>query len=161
EFSGDAYLTTAVPFYEFRSVNLQGVLIARIRLSTLNQLLARSRGTQNQDVYFVDSNGQLVARNQQVSSDFDRVISIAEEEGTTVGLAGVDVVFAVEELELGNQQFIMVAERPVSDALAGVQQGFTTAILVMVGALIVAAIMVIGVVYRIVRPVEKLAAAAQ
>lgn len=155
------FLTIAVPFSEFRSIELQGVLVANIRALTLDQLLTNMDVNPDQSIYLADSDGQVVASQRRINVDRDTKITIPEKEGTYDGLTGNNVLYATQALQLGDHQFSVVAERHVSEALENVQQNLILGVVLMIATLLVVGVLAILFVRRFVQPIERLADVAK
>ena len=161
EITGEPLMTIAVPLLNTRTGLADGVLVSVVRLKKIWDLIADVRVSPSQSVYIVDAQGRVVAhRNPSVvlrGTNFD----VPDQAGVQPGLTGSDVVLAVETTRFGQQEFNVVAEQAVSEALAlAINTVAITVTLVIVG-LIVASTLGFLAVRQIVLPIKKMAKTAQ
>ncbi len=161
EVTGDPLMKIAVPIVDVRSGLVDSVLVADVRLKKIWDLIAGIRIGEGGSVYVVDAQGSVVAhRNPSVvlrGTDFD----VPDWDGIHTGLSGTGVILAADRVRFGSQEFDIVTERPVSEALAlAISTGFIIAVLIVV-ALVLAGGLGFLAVRQIIRPVEALSATAQ
>jgi len=159
--SGQAFLLVAVPLYAPRSVQLNYVLIAKLRFGVVSNLIGRASLGDNQTVYVTDVDGNVVAHENRTTKLQDSHITLPANASFQRGLDGVNVALAVQEIQLGQQTFKVVAEKPASLALALANTTIATLGFVLAFALIVAIALGILSIRQIVQPIEKLAVIAQ
>ncbi len=153
-------LTIAVPVRDLRTNEISYVLTAALRFRQVWDLIALIDLTTEGEIYVTDSAGRVVAhRNPTVvlrSTNFN----VPAQDGRATGLNGDEVILATQRLTLGTQELIVVAERPLSDALALATDTLTLSAIITVIALLVAVGFVVIVVRQVVRPVEALSQVA-
>jgi GAF domain-containing protein/HAMP domain-containing protein len=159
EATGESFMTIAIPLFQPRSVQLSGVLVADLRFKAIGNLIAGLQTGEGQTIYVVDAENRVVAH-QNPAVELYTHFKLPEQAGIQTGLDGTDVVLGVDRIHLGEQEFTVVAERPVSEAL---KQALNTALTIVVttaAALVIAVTLGFLVVRRITRPIEALAATA-
>jgi GAF domain-containing protein/HAMP domain-containing protein len=159
--SGKPYITIAIPLYEPRSVQLNAVLVARVDFETVTNLLGRIRAGDDQTIYLTDANGNLVAHQKRSINLQDSRIELSSQPRIQRGLDGSNVVIATQTIELGEQSFRVVAEKPVSKALALARSTIFTIAIVFAAAILLAVSVGFQAIRQIVRPVEELASTAE
>ncbi len=161
EATGEPLITVALPVYDFRTGGFQGVLAARVRIKRVWELIASIPVSRGQDVYIVDVNGRVIAhRNPSVvlrNTNFNP----GNRNGIRPGLSGTSVVLAVETARLGDQEFNVVAEQAVSEALTLAFGSLYTAVPVILAAIAAAIGLGVLVVRKIVGPIRMMADTAQ
>ena len=153
-------LTIAVPVTDLRSGQITNVLVAQIRFRQIWDLIA-SFETEDNEVYVTDADGQVVAHRNPSIVLRSTLFNIPSTDGQATGLEGEDVIIATDRLTLGDQTFVVIAERPLSTALELATNTLSLAAIVTLVALVVAAILVIIFVRQIVRPIEGLSQVAE
>ena len=154
ETSGKSFITIAIPLYEPRSVQLSAVLIARVRFGTVGSLLGRVRIGEGQSVYITDKNGNLVAHQDRAVEPQDSKIELPAQANTQRGLDGTNVVLATHRIQLGEQAFYVIAEKPTSKALALARSTIITIIIIVAVAILLAGVIGFQAVRQIVVPIE-------
>jgi GAF domain-containing protein/HAMP domain-containing protein len=160
EATGESFMTIAIPLFQPRSVQLSGVLVADLRFKAVGNLIGSLRVGEGQTIYVVDAENRVVAH-QDPSIKLGTRFELPEQAGIQTGLDGTDVVLGVDRMQLGEQEFSVVAERPVSEALKQALNTTLTIVVTTVVALVIAVTLGFLVVRRITRPIEALAATAE
>jgi putative methionine-R-sulfoxide reductase with GAF domain len=156
--TGNALLTIAIPLYEPRSVKLMGVLIADLRVSAIGNVLAQTSVGQDQMIYMTTMNGEVIAHQDRLFRIQDKRITLPAEAAIQSGLEGVEAAVGIHKIQLGDQEFSVVAERASETALSLANSTITTIVIVLVAALAAAFLVGILSVRQIVLPIEALAA---
>ena len=150
------------PLEDIRTGETSLVLIAEFRFRPIWDFIASIElSGENDAVYVTDNSGALVAHANPSQVLSRTVFELPEENGEAEGLSGEDAILARNSLQFGEQELIVVAERPVSDALASATQSLQIALLLLITVVLVAMALTVVIVRRIVIPVEKLSATAQ
>jgi signal transduction histidine kinase len=161
EITGEPLMTVAVPLLNVRTGLVDGVLVSKIRLKRIWDLIADVRVSLGQSVYIVDAQDRVVAhRNPSVvlrGTSFD----VPSQDGIQPGLTGSSVVLAVETARLGQQEFNIVAEQPVSEALALALNTVLITTTLIVTALVISGALGFLTVRQIVGPIQTMATTAQ
>jgi GAF domain-containing protein/HAMP domain-containing protein len=160
--SGEPFMTIAIPLVDLRSGEFTGALVADFRFKTVQDLMVMAEAGESGTVYVVSKpdNRVIVHRNPTVvlqEVQFDP----PEEDGFYPGLDGTDVAMAIEHIKLGEQEFAIVAEKPVAEALELAINTVYITVIVMAIFLVIAGVLGFLAVRQIVRPVEIMATAAQ
>jgi GAF domain-containing protein/HAMP domain-containing protein len=159
--NGQPLMTIAVPAWNARTGQTDGVLVANVRISQAWDVITNVRVGKQGFAYIVDSRGAVVAH-RDVSVVLRHTIFIPPgEDGVYTGLYGTRAVLAEADVQLGQRILRVVAELPMSEALAP-----TYTSLAIAGALILVVIGIAGsagsfAVSQIVRPIEALAQMAR
>ncbi len=160
--TGEPFMSMAIPLIRPQDETFLGVLAATIRFKPVWDLLVSEQDDSNRTVYIVDKTNRVVAHADKTLVLGETFVDLEVKEGATLGLDGVsDVVRATYPIHLGEQRLFVVAERPVSEALA-----LTISTLYITGgATLIALIFAIGpsilIVYRIMWPINQLSLTAQ
>ncbi len=161
EATGEPLITIAMPLFDVRTGRLQGVLVCKVRIKRVWDLIASIPVSRGQDVYIVDVNGRVIAhRNPSVvlrNTNFDP----GNRSGIRPGLSGTSVVLAVETAHLGKQEFNVVAEQAVSEALTLAFSSLYVTVPVILAAIAAAIGLGVLIVRKIVGPIRMMADTAQ
>jgi signal transduction histidine kinase len=160
--TSEPLMTIALPLFQPRSVQLNGVLVTKIRFKKVGDLISTVGVSGNQTIYVVDPEGQVVAHQDSSVRLPDKHFDITEQLNSQVGLEGTDVVLGAASIgQLGEQTLSVVAEQPADEALASAYNTAYTIASTIVVALVIAAGLGFLVVRQIVRPIEALSTTAQ
>jgi signal transduction histidine kinase len=151
----------AYPLADLRTGAVGGVLVAEIRIRKVWELIRDSDVPGDEQIYVVDQSSRIVAHAMPSVVLRGTSFALPGEFGITTGLDGDQVVLAWDEMQLGDQTLFVVAEQPVSEALALAYQTLNVTIGLMAGAVFVAGLAVVLAVRHIVRPIESLSATAE
>jgi len=161
ESTGDSLITIAIPLYPLRSVELSGVLVAQFRLQAIRNLIGNLTLNADQTVYVENLANQVVVDANQISVPNQTTLVLPGNEGRAQGLSGADVLFAKDPVPHANIDLVVVAERPVSSALAIAQNSVDVSLIVTLFALLAAVGLVVLTVRLVVLPVERLSDVAR
>lgn len=161
EYTGEPYMTMAVPIIDARSGLVSAVIISDIRIKSVWELIADINLGESSLVYIVDSQGGVIAHHNPSLVLQGTTFDVPDVAGIHSGLNGDKVVLAVHELLLGEQKFLVIAERPLAKALyLTIRTVLAMSILILIA--IVATIMVGSLVMRqLVQPIEALSGKAK
>ena len=159
--SGEPLMTMAFPIVNLRSGLVSQVLIASFRFEEIWNVIGSIRLAGHEDVYVLDQNGLVVAHRDPSIALANRTFVVQQNDGHATGLTGNDVLLATDTIQFGDQQFTVVAEQPIAEALDLASSSLQINIIVTGIALLVALGLGILWVLRFVRPVEQLSSAAQ
>ncbi len=154
-------MTIGLPFIDPRTGDASQVLIADFRLKTVWDLIAGMDLQANESVYIVDSTGRVVAHQNPSVPLSGTNFSVPSEDGSHEGLNGNDVILATDTFAVGQQQFTVVAERPVSDALRLARDTLIIIGVALLIALFVTIVSALGAVNWIIRPIQHLVETAR
>jgi GAF domain-containing protein/HAMP domain-containing protein len=160
EVTGESFMSIAIPLFQPRSVQLSGVLVADLRFKAVGNLIGSLQVGEGQTIYVVDAENRVVAH-QDPSIKLGTRFELPEQAGIQTGLDGTDVVLGVDRIQLGQQVFTIIAERPASEALEQAINTTLTIAVITVVALVIAVTLGFLIVRRITRPIEALAATAE
>ncbi len=161
EITAEPLMTIAMPLFDVRTDQVSGVLSAEMRLKKIWDLIASIRVGPGQSVYIVDAHGDVVAhRDPSVVLRGSR-FNIPNGNGIHSGLAGSRVVLAVDPIRLGQQEFYVVAEQPISEALALAIKTVLITVALMMTVLGLSGALGVLMVRQIVQPIQVMAAAAE
>jgi len=159
--TGVAFITIAVPFSEPRSVELKGILVVNIRFKRVSELISKLQVDRLHTLYVVDPVGQVVAHRNSSLPLQELQFELPQSDSSQTGLDGTDVVLGTDDVELGDQELTIVAERLASVALKPATDTVRTLIWILLGALIIAAALGLLVIRQIVQPIEAMSTTAQ
>lgn len=161
EATGEPFMTISVPIIDLRSGQFDGVLVADFRFKTVWDLMAGARVSGSGVVYVIGAQNRVVAHRNPSIVLRETEFVLPDAGALTTGLSGTRVALAYQLIQLGDQTLSVVAEQPVSEALA---LAYAT-LIVTLGALVVAVVLAGGlgvwVARRIAEPINELATTAQ
>jgi len=158
--TNEPLMTIAVPIREPGATQVTGVLIANARVRRIWNLLATIKLSGAEIVYVVDAQGNLVAHPDHALVRQGVRFVPPSEDGIYTSLNKTNVVLAVDRLQFGQQEFYVIAERPVVEALTPAFTSLGVILGVIAVTLVVAASVGLVAVGRIIRPIQAVAAAA-
>ena len=161
EKTGEPYMVIAAPITDVRSGKVTDVLIAEVRLKPIWDLLSSVTRGQGSSTYIVDTQNRVVAHNNPSIVLRNTLFKIPDQDGLYTGVSGSNVVLATDPIKLGEQDFTVVTETPITEAFAAVIRTELT-----IGILLLVAILIAGVLgwfaaRQIVHPIEGLVKTAQ
>jgi signal transduction histidine kinase len=159
--TGEPLMTLGMPIVDVRDGDLDGVVIADLRLKEIWDLIGGIRVGETGSAYLVDSLGKVVAHPDPSVVLRGTRFDVPDHDGIQTGLDGTRVILVSREIPLGEQALTLVTERPASEAFA-----LTLRTLIITGVLVSAALAAAGflgfmIVRQIVRPTMGLAATAR
>jgi signal transduction histidine kinase len=154
-------VTISLPLFDRRSGEIISVLVADLRFKKIWDLLAAIELPNEGGVYVVDQAGQVMAHRNRTIVLRGATIELPEADGRAEGLSGMDAIVATDTLQFGDQELVVVAEQPVSNALELATNSLRIAVAITSAALVFAVLLVVLASRRIARPVLALATAAQ
>ncbi len=185
ETTGEPSMIIAIPLPDPRTGSANGVLIAEARLKEIWNLIADIQLSPGQDVYIVDAQDRIVAhRNPSIVLRGDSFY-VPDREGIHIGLGdtettlvpdkllerlltglvksltGGDSVLAFTTVQLGEQEFRIVAQQTLVEALSlAFNTVFITAFIILI-ALVISGAIGLLIVHQIVQPIQVMATVAQ
>jgi GAF domain-containing protein/HAMP domain-containing protein len=161
QITNEPVMTIAIPMIDLRTGSADGVLVSVARIKKVWDLIAGVQVSQGQSVYIVDADGRVVAHRNPSVVLRGTTFTVPQQNGIQPGLSGERVVLAFDTMSLGQQQFSIVAEQTVSEALAlAINTILISAGLVII-ALAFAIVLGLTTVRQIVQPIQTMATAAQ
>ncbi|MBC7953681.1 MAG: HAMP domain-containing protein [Rhodospirillaceae bacterium] len=158
--TAEPLMAVAVPALDSRTGVVTGVLVARLRMKAMWDMVAGFNIGDPDLIYIADPSGLVVAHpNPAMVLRGTRAV-LPTQDGVNVGLAGNSVLSASTPLLAGSRQFIVVAEEPVTDALALPRETALTALAIIAAALVAALAMAVLVGRAMVNPLQRLATIA-
>ncbi len=161
ELSGEPLMTMAVPIITLDSGKSEGVLVADVRLKEIWELVARIRPGQKGASFIVDAGKRVVAHSNPSVVLRGTRFSPPGFDGVQMGLSSQKSVLISQVISFGSQQFHILVEGPVSEALAQASRTVHIMLTIVVIALLAAGGLGFVSVRRIVRPIENIAETAQ
>ncbi len=161
ELSGEPVMIIAVPIIALDTNKPEGVLVADVRLKEIWELVARIRPGQTGSSFIVDAENRVVAHSNPSVVLRDTPFDPPGFDGVQRGLNGQQSVLVSQVISFGAQQFHIVVEGPVSEALAPAIHTVYIMLTIVVMALLVAGGFGFLMVRRIVRPIEEIAETAR
>ncbi|MFC1975998.1 ATP-binding protein [Chloroflexota bacterium] len=161
ETSGEPLMTIAVPLLDVRTGLVDDILVSEVRLKKIWGLIADVQVSSGQSVYIVDSQDKVVAHRNPSVVLRDTSFAVPDQDGIQPGLTGSSVVLAVDTTRFGEQEFSIIAEQTVPEALAPAINSMYVIAAVIVVALVVASSLGFLIVRQIIRPIQTMATTAQ
>jgi putative methionine-R-sulfoxide reductase with GAF domain len=159
EVTGEPLMTIAVPMFDVRSGLLNGVLVSEVRIKQIWTLIANLQLSAGQDVYIVDAENRVIAHRNPSVVLRGTSLQVPQQEGVQSGLAGSNM--AVTTISLGGQEFNVIAEQTLVEALAGAINTVIIIAALSLAALAISILTGLLVVRQIVRPIQAMAVTAQ
>jgi signal transduction histidine kinase/HAMP domain-containing protein len=154
-------MTIAMPLLDVRTGLVDGVLVSEVRLKKIWDLIADIRISEGQSVYIVDAQDKVVAHRNPSVVLRDTSFEVPDQDGIQPGLTGSSVVLAVDTARFGEQEFNIIAEKTVPEALALAINSLYVIAATIVVALVVASSLGFLIVRQIIRPIQTMATTAQ
>ncbi len=159
--TGEPLITIAVPIIDLQTGLVEGVLVASTRIKTVWDLIAGIRLSPGQNVYIVSAEDKVVAHRNPSVVLRGSTFAVPKQQGIQTGLNGEQVVLAFDTMTLGQQQFSIVAEQTVAEALALTINTILISGALMIVTLAFAVATGLIVVRQIVRPIQTMAETAR
>ncbi len=159
--NNEPLISIAVPVEDVVSGQVSAVVSGDVRLKPIWDVVASIQFGKQGTVAIADSSGRVVAHRDPSVVLRGTIVDNLNTEGAQPGIAGGEVVRTLTSFTVGNQVFYAVAELPVDEALGPAYQTVLTISVLLVVTLIVAAIIGFVAMYRVVRPIQGLAATAR
>ncbi|MBN1310942.1 MAG: sensor histidine kinase [Anaerolineae bacterium] len=183
--TGEPLMTIAVPLIDVRSGVTDGVLISEIRIKKIWDLIANLQVSPGQSVYIVDAQDRVIAHRNPSVVLRGTTFQLPGQNGIQPGLGGTigeaaantlpdrilvwlvktaiggDAVLAVNSIRFGAQEFNIVAEQTLPEALALAITTVRITIGLVVAMLVIAASLGIVSVRQITVPIRSMASTAQ
>jgi len=166
EATGEPLVALSIPIQDLRTGKLAAVLVADIRFFAIQDIIQDTEPTDVQrglqtNVYLIDSQSAVVAHSDPAVTLRGLRFTLSAPDGVENGLNGSSAVLASTEFKLGNQVFTLVAETPIAQALAVVNDTTKFILGVLVVALLLGVFGALFVANQIVRPILALVATAR
>jgi putative methionine-R-sulfoxide reductase with GAF domain len=159
--TNEPLMVISVPVVNLRTGSVDNVLVAVTRIKKVWDLIAGIQVSQGQSIYIIDAQGKVVAHRNPSVVLRETSFIVPKQNGIQPGLNGERVALAFDTMRLGQQQFSIVAEQTLSEALApAINIVFVTLFLLLVAAGIASTLGLLSV-RQIVQPIQTLAVAAQ
>ena len=131
-------MTMAVPIITLDSGKSEGVLVADVRLKEIWELVARIRPGQKGASFIVDAGKRVVAHSNPSVVLRGTRFSPPGFDGVQMGLSSQKSVLISQVISFGSQQFHILVEGPVSEALAQASRTVHIMLTIVVIALLAA-----------------------
>jgi PAS domain S-box-containing protein len=159
--NNEPLMLLGVPVKDVRTDALAGVLAAEVRLRPVWRMIGEIVLEPGEDVYLLDQEGRVIAhRNPSVVLRETRLLPRNDVRRQT-GLNSHDAFLAMREFEIGQQKFIVVAERDSTQALAPAMKDLQLSLLSMLLTMAAAFGLLVPVARRISDPIVAVSAAAR
>ena len=161
ETTGEPLITIAIPVINLRTGSVDDVLVSVARIKKVWDLIAGIDVSQGQSIFIVDAQGKVVAHRNPSVVLRETNFNVPKQNGIQSGLNGERVVLAFDPMDLGQQEFTIIAEQTLTEALApAINIVFVTLVLVVVVAGIASVLGLLNV-RRIVQPIQALVKTAE
>jgi len=159
--TGEPQMTIAIPLHSFFTGKTMYVLTGLVRLKKIWDFLA-SVSDMDETVFIVDGQGNIVGHPDPSVTLSGRCFILPDQRaGIATGLDNDQVVLASEPIVLGQQTIFVVAQEPVSKALALADSLIRITLLVMLITLVIAILCSFPVVGAIIRPLQHLSSVSR
>ena len=178
-------MTIAVPLLDVRTGLVDGVLVSEVRLKKIWDLITNLQISPGQSVYIVDAQNKVVAHRNPSVVLRGTTFHVPDQDGIQPGLASVspmlavdtreglsiqslvarltspNVVLAVDTIRFGEQEFNIIAEQTVAEALALAITTILITVSLIVAALVMSVALGLVIVRQVVQPIQAMATTAQ
>ena len=161
EITGEPSMTIAMPLFDVRTGLVDEILVSEVRIKKIWDLIADVQLRRGQSVYIVDAQDRVVAHRNPSVVLRGTVFNVPDQDGIQPSLTGSRAVLTVETARFGQQEFNIVAEQDIFEALALAINSLYVIVATLVIALVVASILGFLTVRQIVRPIQAMATTAQ
>jgi PAS domain S-box-containing protein len=185
EATGEPFVTIAVPLLDVRTGLVDGVLVSEVRLKRIWDLIMNLRTSPSQSVYIVDAQNKVVVHRNPSVVLGGTTFHVPAQDGIQPGLASVrpmlamdtreglsiqsllarltspNVVLAVDTVRFGGQEFNIIAEQTVAEALALAVTTILVTVSLIVAALVISVVLGFVIVRQLVQPIQAMATTAQ
>jgi len=183
--TGEPLMTIAVPLIDVRSGVTDGVLISEVRIKKIWDMIANLQVSSGQSVYIVDAQDRVIAHRNPSVVLRGTTFQIPDQNGIQPGLSstagesnastlptrmlvwsvktvtGGDAVLAVDSIRFGDQEFNIVAEQTLPEALALAVTTILITVGLVVAMLVIASVLGLASVRQITGPIQTMASTAQ
>jgi signal transduction histidine kinase/ActR/RegA family two-component response regulator len=160
EKTGDPRMVIGVPLFNIGSLELEAVLIARLRLKELWEIVTGLPIGRTGIAYMVSDAGRIIAHPNPSLVLRGDTFTVPVSNGLHDGHNGNNVVLVNEPLQFGDQPFVIVTEMPVAEALNLTIHHLGVIVICIALALVASAVLWYLIKHRIVMPVENVTQAA-
>jgi anti-anti-sigma regulatory factor/HAMP domain-containing protein len=161
EAARESLITIAVPIEDLYIGGIGHVLFAEVRFQNIEGTILRNLELEDgEDVYVVDSSGVIIAHRNPNLVLKETIFDLPESDGRHTGLDGNDVVLAMDTVQLGTLELVVVAETLYSNATALAFDLTKLAAVITIVTLVVAGIIVMWSVHLVVTPIVKVSRVA-
>ncbi len=157
---GQPGMTLAIPIFDPQTNQLAFVLVADVRFQRVWELLAQLTLKPSEEVYILDGSNHIIAYKNPWLVLTHQMVSITTDDGEMTGLNSKRVLFARENLAYGTNDFVIVSEQAIEEALAGRDAIVRVSIGAVTVVFLIALLITYGIVLQIVRPIKALALTA-
>ena len=160
--TGEPYITMSFPTTDLRSGEIDGVLIANVRLHAVWDMFTNLRVGETGEAYLVDMTGRVVAhKNRSLVLKGTRISPRTGYCHIEKGFTGSYVLRACEVFRLGGRELRLVIDTPLTEALSQTYGLIMTIALLL--CLSFAAAIYLGFIVRrhVIKPIENLAETAE
>ncbi len=159
--TGEPMMILSIPVKNLKTGKPEYVFAADIRLKQIWDLVASIRPGSRGECFIVDSENRVIAhRNPSVvlrSTNFD----IPAHDGIYNGINNIKSVIVSKKINFGDQEFYIIVENPVTDAMALAYSDIILIIIIIAAVLLIAISLNIFIIQQIVRPIQTIAETAQ
>jgi PAS domain S-box-containing protein len=161
ETTGEPSITIAVPLFDVRTGLVDGVLVSEVRFQRIWDLIMELQTSPGQSVYIVDAQNKVVAHQNPSVVLRGTTFHVPDHDGIYPGLTGSSVVMVIDKVLLGGQEFNIIAEQTVTEALALAINTILITTSLMLGALVISVVLGFVIVRQIVQPIQAMATTAE
>ena len=154
--TAEPFLTISVPLNDLRTGELQGVIVATVKMKAVWDLIAKIQLEEGQSVFVVDENDQIIAHknpsivlNKSTFDPPDKGGFFALHNGRHVGVS-------VEDVHLGDQIFYVVTEWETAFSLRLARQFVLLVCITLLATLVLATLVGIKFVNKLTTPIKSL-----
>ena len=154
-------MTISVPVIDRRTGVLYKILVADFRFRAVWQLLNTQDYQMGETAYVVDETGTVVAHRNPSAAIRDTLRETGftmpdSNTGISTNTSGEDVLFAIQPLQIGTDEFVVVAEQTTTQALALARDVQMITVMAIIATLVILAGLIVLVVRYFVQPIEHL-----
>ncbi|MES9869383.1 MAG: ATP-binding protein [Sedimenticola sp.] len=160
ERDSEPLIMVGMPISESGSGRPQGVVSVELRFKAVWDLLSEMDIEGGQAVYITDTHGRLVAHPNPALVLRKSTLPVSREL-RRAGLEEADVLMIMEQLLLGNREFLVIVEKPVQVAIDRAFDQLRHLSMIAVASIVMAIMLFLIISRRLLRPVAAISDAAK
>jgi len=155
--TGDPRITMSIPLHDIRTMQINSILVAEVRLKEVWNKAIDIRAGANGITYIADDQGKIVAHDNPSVVLRGTTVKMFDKSGFHQGLSNKYALLASAAIQLGGRKLYIITEQPAWDALGLTISTITTIIICMIIALLLSVFIGYLLIKRMINPIESLA----
>lgn len=136
ENTGVPVMPLVIPLVDFRSGQVKGALFSRVRLARVGLAVSRISLQDGEDIFIIGTQNRVIAHGNPSTVLRGMMFFPESGQGIQKGLHGETAVVAVETISLGGQEFRIIVEHRVREALQPLYVNILLLVVLLVASLL-------------------------